>query len=387
MHDVDEIREKISLIALAEETGAKFSDAHRLRSHCPLPLHGGDRSSLAFTIYENGRKWKCHSSCPSDANGGDVISFYMAWKGVDFKTAVQELSEWISSAHLPQPVPAPQPKQWIQPEQWTIRAERFVSFAEENLRNDKRAQEYLRIERGLSPETWRAFRLGYNPKNIYDDPAKWGLDGKKIWLSRGIIIPGFQREKPHYIKIRRPQPDDTLGKYIGKWVERDMNPGIKFGGPRGGRSVMFRLEFSDHLPILILTEGEWDAMLLWEHCADLCDIGTIGGAQAKFSSRYLTLLSQYLAILVVHDDDNAGGKGREYISELQNISDRIQPIFPPAHDLTDYWKSGEDLRTWTAEQVFRSLEGALNHIGSAKNERSQKILSNIQTEILQFDAG
>ncbi len=149
MHDVDDIREKISLIALAEKAGAKFSDAHRLRSRCPLPLHAGDRSSPAFIIYDDGRKWKCHSSCPSDANGGDVIAFYMAWKSVDFKTAVQELSEWNSSTHLPQPVHAPQPKQWIQPEQWTIRAERFVSFAEQNLKNDTRAQKYLKLRGSL----------------------------------------------------------------------------------------------------------------------------------------------------------------------------------------------------------------------------------------------
>lgn len=378
MYDLDEIRSRISLIALAEEAGAKFSDAHRLRSHCPLPLHGGDRSSLAFTIYENGRKWKCHSSCPSGANGGDVISFYMAWKGVDFKTAVQELSEWIGSTHLPQLIPAPKPKQWIQPQQWTIRAERFVSFAEQNLKNDTRAQEYLKIERGLSPETCRAFRVGYNPTNIYDDPGKWGLNGKKIWLSRGIVIPGFQRGQTSYIKIRRPQPDDKLGKYIGEWTEREMNPGIKFGGPRGGRSVMFRLEFIDHFPILILTEGEWDAMLLWEHCADLCDIGTIGGAQVKFSFLDLTLISQYLAILVIHDDDMAGGKGREYISELRKTSDRIYSVTPPAHDLTDYWRSGGNLRAWTARQVSRSLENVLDHMGPTKQERLDKILLNIE---------
>ncbi len=92
MTDLDEIRQRVSLVALAEEAGAQFDDAHHLRSHCPLPRHTGDRSSLAFAIYDHGLKWKCHSACPEDANGGDVISFYMAWKGVDFKTAVKELS-------------------------------------------------------------------------------------------------------------------------------------------------------------------------------------------------------------------------------------------------------------------------------------------------------
>lgn len=385
MHDLDEIRGKVSLIALAEQAGARFGDGHRLRSRCPLPRHAGDRSSLAFTIYEDGRKWKCHSSCPSDANGGDVIAFYMAWKGVNFKTAVEELAEWSGSAVPSKPLPAPQPKPRIQSQQWVERAEQFVSYAEENLKRDKGAKEYLRYERGLSPATWKAFRLGYNPTNLYDDPGKWGMDGKKIWLSRGIVIPGFRQERVSYIKIRRPLPGDALGKFIGEWMERDGNAEIKFGGPRGGRSVMFRLEFADHLPVLILTEGEWDAMLLWEHCADLCDVGTIGGAQAKFNALDLTLLSRYLAILVVHDDDQAGAKGREYISELRKISERIVPVPPPAHDLTEYWKVDGDLRGWMAGQVLRSLENALGQLGQLKPERAEKILANIKAELLQVD--
>lgn len=385
MKDLDEIRQRVSLVALAEAAGARFGDAHRLRSPCPLPQHAGDRSSLAFIIYDDGRRWKCHSSCPSDANGGDVIAFYMAWKGVDFKAAVEELAEWSGSAVPSQPVHAPQPKPRIQPQQWVKRAEQFVSFAEGNLQKDKGAQEYLRYERGLSPATWKAFRLGYNPRNFYDDPGKWGLEGRKIWLSRGIVIPGFRQERVSYVKIRRPLPGDALGKFIGEWASRDGNAEIKFGGPRGGRSVMFRLEFTDHFPVLILTEGEWDAMLLWEHCADLCDMGTIGGAQAKFSALDLTLLTRYLAILVVHDDDKAGAKGREYISELRKISGRIIPVAPPAHDLTEYWKAGGDLRGWIAKQVLRSLENVLGQSGQLKPERAGKILANIKAELLQVD--
>ena len=93
MYDLETIRSRVSLVALAEDAGAVFD--HRLSSQCPLPHHAGDRSSRAFTIYANGRKWKCHSSCPADANGGDVIDFYCFWKGVDFKTAVAELSQRV----------------------------------------------------------------------------------------------------------------------------------------------------------------------------------------------------------------------------------------------------------------------------------------------------
>ena len=380
MAQIDEIRGCISLIALAEEAGAKFSDAHRLQSRCPLPRHAGDRSSLAFSIYDHGTKWKCHSACPEDASGGDVISFYMAWKQVDFKTAVKELSERIGAHSLPLiRTSIPDSVAPAQPALWSARAEEFVSYAEKNISDEVR--DYLCQERGLSDETIRAFRLGYNPRNIYEDPKRWGLEGKKVWLPRGIVIPGTSNEQVSYIKIRRTMQNDILGKYIGAWKERDGAADVKFGGPRGGRSVLFRLEFNDHLPVLLLTEGEWDTMLVWEYAADLCDVGTLGSAQSKFDSLDLAFLTSYLAILVVHDDDQAGERGRSYISKLHAVSERIVPIEPPAHDLTDFWKSDGDLRRWIARHVHDAMAPALNQKNESMPMRWRKVFSHIQAEL------
>ena len=381
MTGLDEIRQRVSLVALAAEAGAQLDDAHHLRSHCPLPRHAGDRSSLAFTIYDNGQKWKCHSSCPDDANGGDVISFYMAWKGVDFKTAVKELSERIGShsnllrhSSIPEPLVPPQSALWHE------RAEEFVSLAEGNLTDEARS--YLHKERGLSDATIRAFHLGYNPTNLYDDPKRWGLEGRKIWLPRGIVIPGFGSDgKVSYIKIRRPLLGDALGAYIPEWNPKDGFPETKFGGPRGGRSVLFHLQLMDHLPVLILTEGEWDTLLLWEHCADLCDVGTIGGARSKFVSPDLASLTRYLATLVIHDDDKAGDEGRNYISKLHAVSQRIVALEPPDHDLTDYWKSGGDLRRWIAQNVHTAMVPALNQARESTPMRWRKVFFHIKTEL------
>jgi hypothetical protein len=365
MYDLEAICSQISLVALAEKAGAVFDN--RLSSHCPLPRHGGDRSSLAFTIYDNGRRWKCHSSCPADANGGDVIQFYMLWKDVDFKTACAELSARIgaSTGQPSHPEPASISAQTpLSPpdEGWRCRAEQFITWAEANLsgKAGAPARKYLDKERGLSPETQRAFRLGYNPTNLYDAPARWGLDGRKIWLPRGIVIPGYSRGQPWYVKIRRPLPGDALGQHIGSWRKRDGLPDVKFGGPRGGHSTLFRLELLDYLPVLLLVEGEFDAMLLWEYCADFCDAGTLGGARAKFDALDLALLTRYLAVLVVYDDDKAGEEGRKYNANLQGRTGRVISISPPAHDLTDYWKTGGDARAWAARHVAEALDKALN---------------------------
>jgi hypothetical protein len=361
MYDLEEICSRVSLVALAEEAGAVFDN--RLSSHCPLPRHAGDRSSLAFTIYDNGHRWKCHSSCPANANGGDVIQFYMLWKDVDFQSACAELSARMgeSNTQLSTPKPVPVSLTTLPGEQWRLRAEQFISWAEANLAGEvgSGARKYLDKERGLSPETRRAFRLGYNPTNLYDDPTRWGLAGRKIWLPRGIVIPGFSQGQPWYVKIRRPLPGDVLGNHVGEWRRRDSLPDVKFGGPRGGRSTLFRLEMLDHLPVLILAEGEFDVMLLWEYCPDFCDAGTLGGASARFDALDLALLTRYLTVLVVHDDDRAGEEGRRYIATLQSRIGRIISIPPPAHDLTDFWKSGGDLRAWAAGHVLRVLEDVL----------------------------
>lgn len=185
MYSLKEIREKVSLTALAEEAGAQFDNPHRLISRCPLPRHTGDRSSRAFTIYDNSQHWKCHSSCPTDANSGDIFSFYMAWKSVDFKTATAELAE---RARVTPETKKREPtiknelaSAPIAPTlAWRARAEQLITWAESNLASHPGAQAYLQTERGLSAETVRAFRLGYNPTNLYDDPARWGLEGKKI---------------------------------------------------------------------------------------------------------------------------------------------------------------------------------------------------------------
>jgi hypothetical protein len=289
----------------------------------------------------------------------------MLWKDVDFKTACAELSTGIGASHAEHSHPRPAPALPTTPpppnEQWRHRAEQFVAWAEASLagKAGAGAREYLEKERGLSPETQRVFRLGYNPTNLYDAPARWGLEGRKIWLPRGIVIPGYSQGQPWYVKIRRPLPADILGHHIGAWRKRDSLPDVKFGGLRGGRTTLFRLELLDHLPVLMLAEGEFDVVLLWEYCAEFCDVGTLGGARAKFDALDLALLTRYLVVLVVHDDDKAGEEGRRYVAKIQKRTRRVVSIPPPAHDLTDFWKSGGDVRVWAARHVARALGDAL----------------------------
>ena len=57
----------------------------------------------------------------------------------------------------------------------------------------------------------------------------------------------------------------------------------------------------------------------------------------------MATLAAYRRIVAIYDDDEAGRKGVAY---LRSVSDRIETAVPPAHDITDAWRDGVDIRAW-----------------------------------------
>jgi len=380
MYDLDEIRERIDLAALIEETVTLKRSGASFQGMCPF--HDNNRTP-ALAVFPATRTWKCFGC----GEGGDAFAWWMKRENVEFREAVRALAERVGQPPPPAPPPfyqerktgeggktlAPSPspegkgkKRPVTPlavgpgEVWQGRAEAFVAYAEERLAGaeGEKARQYLEMERGLWPETWKAFRLGYNPAAIYDQPAAWGMeDDRKVWLPRGMVIPGFGRTGSlWYVKIRRPLRGSSLAQFIGElrreeWVTGNPADEPKFAGPRGGKGTLFT-QFAARqyqLPAMLLTEGEWDAMIGWQYGRDLCDVATLGGATSRMDCRGLAYLARYAAVGVVMDSDQAGQQNvQDYWAKLQAVSPRLKVLDPPDHDLTDYWKHGGDLRGWLA---------------------------------------
>lgn len=389
------IRSNFPLRQLAELAGAQFKNASS-----PCPLHRGDNPT-AFHIYDSGYRWHCFTRCPPDANDGDLFTFYIRWKNVDFTTAMQELADlagispsresftfpspntpitvpksFLSSLHKANQLPlsfgsglshstpletilnsrfsnllSSNPNPSPPSPTWQSRAQAFIDYARSQLLDlqiGAPARAYLFSERGLTSETQATFQLGYNPKDIYDQPERWGFEpgDRKIWLPRGIVIPGLRDGHPWYIKIRRPIRDDLLTDYLpllpmGEWSGmRGKSP--KFSSPRGSVSTLFGSDHFLSLPTLLLVEGEFDCMLAWQHVHDQCDIATLGGALTHPHFQDLAFLSRYGKILAVYDSDLAGDHARSNLSQIT----RIKLISPPAHDISDYFRLGRDLFSW-----------------------------------------
>ena len=240
------------------------------------------------------------------------------------------------------------------------RAAEFLAYARAQLlqaNNGAAARAYLHSERGIDAETSEAFQLGLNPKSWKN--VRFG--DELCFIPAGIVIPRFYEGELRALKIRRPQPDDLLWDYFSLIPGTDVDfEGYKpVGGHspscagastvyakyqlvRGSVPGLFGRDLWRGHETLLLVEGEFDAMLCWRVGRDVCDVASFGSAsQAPAEEEEIEMLA-YERILVVYDDDEAGRGALRRFERLK----RARFLEPPAHDLTDFWRGGGDLRGW-----------------------------------------
>jgi hypothetical protein len=112
----------------------------------------------------------------------------------------------------------------------------------------------------------------------------------------------------------------------------------------------------DHLtgkPDCIITEGEFDAMLIWQELGDLADVLTLGSANGRIADRWLPTLLQFKRFWIATDNDIEGERAAQYWLTL--TSERGRRLLPPggAKDVTEAWQAGADLRSWAMSALGR----------------------------------
>ena len=199
-----------------------------------------------------------------------------------------------------------------------------------------RARDWLH-ERGLADETLRAYSIGYISGDRYDDPAAWGLDGKKIWLPRGVALPWIETDGTIWgVRVRRPAGKP---KY---WSIKDSVLAIF-----GARHIVGRRTAA-------LTADEFDAMLLRQEAGDLVDVATLGGAGTGLHPRARWHLLDASRVLVMLDGDKAGDDGAR---RLLAASPRMRHVaLPDELDITDFFLAGGDLRRLVSDHLTGTNE-------------------------------
>jgi len=195
-----------------------------------------------------------------------------------------------------------------------------------------KARTWLYDKRGLSEDTIRAWRLGYNPT----DRKMHGL-----WTPRGIVIPCLINETPWNIKVRRPVS-------TGPAYDRKKH-GPKYQQVTGGRAALFGLDHLDGKQVAVICEAELDAVLLWQEAGDLVDVVAVGSKGMKPTLSFLAHLASAAHWLVAIDNDaeEAAGWWSGYSARVH----RARPL--QGNDLTDFHQAGGDLRAWATYHLER----------------------------------
>ena len=293
----------------------------------PCPFCGGTDRFNVWPNHPQGRgRWWCRR-CDLQ---GDAIDYIRERRGLGYREALDLLGlervRQAATSHKPaQPGPsvrldAPCPT-------WDAAAAlAVVADCEAALWTDSgaKARAWLH-ERGLHDDTLRAWRLGYNATD---------REIHSLWTPRGIVIPCLVDGLLWYIKVRRPSPP---------------LPGPKYQKVKGSKAALYGLDFLTAKRVVVICEGELDALLLWQEVADLVDVVALGSKSARPAIPLLSRLAGAVRWLVALDVD--ADKEADWWGDFSARVRRVRPL--RGNDLTDFHQAGGDLRSWAIYHIER----------------------------------
>jgi hypothetical protein len=182
------------------------------------------------------------------------------------------------------------------------------------------------------------FSIKYNRSMQYKEGIKSWLNNRKI---SDTILEKFGILYNNSITIPINNSD---GNFVFNKYRR--NPLINTDGPKywydsGSSAQLFGSEFIKNEKIVVITEGELDALVLWSH--NIPAISSTGGAMT-FRPEWADLLKDK-QVFICYDNDKAGCEGAvRTLLFLNHAKVILLPHKAGVKDVTDYYVKGGDLR-------------------------------------------
>ena len=341
--DWQAMKPRIDLAALATfllgpAPGRRGSDGKRLWWHCPLGTH--EDPGPSFCIVPGNNSAKCFG-CDKRVDAAELVKTV---KRIDnFPEAVRWLADWLGGSKptrstKPSPKPTPPPKSKPVDDapkgMSAAAAETILAESVERFRgpNGGRGLDYLTgPKRCLRPETIRAAGLGLIPV---------GREIGETFFPAGIAIPWRRQDGSlSLIKVRKFQKGGS--KYLSPFHDKSRPLGlypdsclIKPGGP------------------LILTEGEFDALLLGRELAGRAPVLTFGSTSNSIKPPLDVLSAMHRASpwYIGLDGDDAG---QNAVKAWAGARVRVVKPPEPFKDWTEAHSAGVDLGKFWETRFWR----------------------------------
>jgi len=177
------------------------------------------------------------------------------------------------------------------------------------LLGDNHSLEYVTGARGISRETLEHFKLG-----LEIDQAG----------SRWLTIPHFSKGKLVNIKSRSLPPAEKTFRRVA-----------------GCPSVLFNADVIAGADELFISEGEIDALTLWDQGIKNV-VGATTGA-GSFDPSWIDQLEKIKRINIVYDPDEAGQKGAREVARRLGYDRCFNVVLPGGRDVNEFFTSGHDV--------------------------------------------
>jgi DNA polymerase I len=220
--------------------------------------------------------------------------------------------------------------QWDEPPQyWQEGALDFCQHCQRVLWSERGrdALAYLR-HRGLTDATIKTAQLGYHPHETYGPARVWG---RAVRLSPGIVIPWFFESRLWRLTLRDIRFTSGSRRYTQV-----------AGGSNG-------LYLADSLalkrPLVVMTEGELDALSVAQECSDRVAVVATGTTQGSHTPRWVAMLAQQAQVLIAFDAEDTGDRAARWWMERLENAQRLRPWWK---DVNQMLQDGADLPEWLA---------------------------------------
>ena len=359
--DFDEKKEQVKeLTDIVAEVGQYVTlkkDGRNFVGLCPFHTE----KTPSFSVSSSKRIFKCFGC---DA-GGNVIDFLMKINGQSFMEAFRTLAtkcgveipaqledEMTGTPRLPRkekdeytPTDTRTPD-----EKWQARAEKFTNESHGNLLENKEQLDWL-ASRGITIDTVKHFRLGWNPEKLFRPRSAWGLPEefwensgkpKKLLIPAGLIVPCAAGNTIHRVIIRQIAPKNPKQKYLN--VTGCGNSPLIIPCRSGGSRPW------------VIVETYLDAMLIWQEAGDMVNVMALGATASKPDVEAFVLLKDAPYILNALDFDNAGAKAWAWWEETFPYIAERWPI-PDGKDPGEYVQEFDgDIREWILAGLPEGLQ-------------------------------
>lgn len=276
--------------------------------HGPCPFCGGrDR----FFVHPAQGFWYCRQCTPR----GGTVATYLRMRGSPMNRFA------FAPATPPEPEPAGPP-----PDTWQREARALVDACRDNLLSAQigaPARRFL-AERGITEETALAWALGYST-------GRERFAG--VPVPRGLVLPWFWDGILWGVRVRVAQPSTLDGK--------------RYLSLRGSRCVGYLAGTVREGQPVVLVEGEFDALTIWQETIHGPDVGVLatGTAKRHLDRRETQILAHAGLVLVAYDADDAGDDAAEALLRTHDTTWRRLRV-PRMKDANDFYRDGGVISAW-----------------------------------------